>query len=272
MRRFYAVIGALALLSSTAMAADLPRPVFKASPPSVNGAGWYCGVGTEADVAQSNVTGTNLFATSLATGGLTATGGSLNAACGYVSGNPLRWWRAQLEGGWSNIQGTNAVAPTGTSSGASEFIAQRWHSSQEFDVGFELIQRIISAVPNLSNVVNWPVFTPPTPTVPVGSPLEYVGVGLREFGESGRFGFATGQTVGVAPMIKTGYLWQTLDTSGRPNGGALDAYAWVAFPMRGFTMGNVLAANGAPLTLGAGANMGTQYGLGLNYNFVLSAN
>ncbi len=263
------MLTALALPAS-AFAADM---AYKAPPPvRTPGSGWYCGVGTEADVAQSNVSGTNLFATSLATGGLTATGGSLNGMCGYISGTPNRWWRAQTEGGWSNIQGTNAVGPTATSSGASAFIAQRWHGSQEFDVGFEVVQRVIAAIPNLSTLVNWPVFTPPTPTVPVGTPHQYVGVGLREFGESGRFGLSTGQTVGVAPMIKSGFIWQTLDTSGNLNGGALDAYAWVAFPMRGFTMGNVLASNGSPLTFGAGANMGTQYGLGLNYNFILSAN
>jgi hypothetical protein len=270
MRKVFGILGALVLLTSTAaMAADLPLK----APPIVRtaGAGWYCGVGTEADVAQSNVSGTNVFATSLATGGLTATGGSINGACGYISGTPNRWWRAQVEGGWSNIQGTNAVGATATTSGASAFIAQRWHGSQEVDVGFELIQRVFAALPNLTPI-SFPVFTPVTPTVPVGKPYQYVGVGLREFGESGRFGLSTGQTVGVAPMIKSGFIWQTLDTSGVPNGGALDAYAWVAFPVKGFTMGNVLASNGAPLTFGAGANMGTQYGLGLNYNFALSAN
>jgi hypothetical protein len=261
------LVAALAALAGPAFAADL-TPLVKARP-VVGGGTWYCGLGTEADVAQSNVSGTNLFATSLASGGLTATGGSIDGACGYVSGNPLRWYRVQLEGGWSNIQGTNAVSPTATTSGASAFIAQRWHGSQEFDVGFELIQRIFAAVPNLNGVVNWPTFTPPTPAVPVGKPYQYVGAGLREFGVSGRFGAATGQTVGVAPMIKSGFIWQTLDANGVPNGGALDAYAWVAFPVKGFTMGNVLATNGAPLTLNSGANMGTQYGLGLNYDFGL---
>jgi hypothetical protein len=270
MKKFLLLTTALTALAMPAMAADLP---FKAPPPArAAGSGWYCGVGTEADVAQSNVSGTNLFATSLATGGLTATGGSLDGACGYISGVVGKWWRVQGEGGWSNIQGTNAVGATAISSGASAFIAQRWHGSQEFDIGLELVQRVISAVPNLSTLVNWPVFTPPMPTVPVGTPFQYVGVGLREFGESGRFGLATGQTVGVAPMIKSGFIWQTLNATGKPNGGALDAYAWVAFPVKGFTMNNVLASNGAQLTVNSGANMGTQYGLGLNYDFVLSAN
>jgi hypothetical protein len=268
MRKLLITAAALTALAVPAVAADQNRPAFKAVEP-IKVTPWYCGVGTEADVAQSNVSGTNLFATSLANGGLTATGGSIDGACGYIGLTQKNWWRVQVEGGWSNIKGTNVAEPTPGASGSSAFVAQRWHSTQEFDVGFELIQRIFAAIPNLSTVINWPVFTPPTPTVPVGSPIQYVGGGLREFGIDGRFGAAAGQTIGLAPMIKSGFIWQTLDASGKPNGGMLDAYAWVAFPVKGMTFGNVFATNGAPLTVNAGANMGTQYGLGLNYDFGL---
>jgi hypothetical protein len=268
MRKSLILAAALTALAVPALAADMPvkAPPFTAPASSP----WYCGVGTEADVAQSNVSGTNLFATSLVSGGLTATGGSIDGACGYLSANPQRWWRVQIEGGWSNIKGTNVAAATPGASGSSAFIAQRWHATQEFDIGFELIQRIFAVLPNLGTASLFPSFTPVLPSnVSVGVPHQYVGGGLREFGIDGRFGAASGQTIGLAPMVKSGFIWCTLNAAGQCNGGALDAYAWVAFPVKGMTFGNVGATNGAPLTVNAGANMGTQYGLGLNYDFGL---
>src|ERR1700680_1050857 len=110
---------ALTALAVPAMAADM---AVKAPPfTAVAASPWYCGLGSGADVAQSKVSGTNLFATSLVSGGLTATGGSIDGACGWLSNSANRWIRVQLEGGWSNIKGTNAVAGTPGASGASAF-------------------------------------------------------------------------------------------------------------------------------------------------------
>ena len=61
-------------------------------------------------------------------------------------------------------------------------------------------------------------------------------------------------------MLKSGYLWQTIGADGQPNGGALDAYAWVAFPAKGFTVNNVLSPGRAPM-IASSARLGTQYGL-----------
>lgn len=266
------LLGAVALiaLSVPTFAADVPPPVFKAPVAAPSGSGWFVGILTEADVAQSNVSGTNVFATSLASGNLTATGGSIGGRVGYIGGGSLGWYRGLLTGAWANISGSNSVGPTATTSGASAAIASRWSSTQEFDIGVEWLQRVLAALPTLTNVNLFPAITPITPSVPVGTPRQYIGIGIKEAGINGSFGAANGTTVGIYPMVTGGFIWPTLGTNGLPNGGAIDASAGIAFPVKGFTMGNAFATNGAPLTFGAGANLGTQYWTRLSYDFAVS--
>jgi hypothetical protein len=270
MRKLFGILGGLALLTSTAaMAADMPVPFLKAPAAATAGSGWYVGILTEADVAQANVSGTNVFATSFASGNLTATGGAVGGEFGYIGNCAIGWCRGKFTGAWQNITGTNTVGATATTSAASASIASRWSSTQEFDIGVEWLQRVLAALPTLGNVNLFPTITPITPTVPVGTPKQYIGVGLKEAGVSGSFGMANGTTVGVYPMVTGGFIWPTLGTNGKPNGGAIDASAGIAFPVKGFSMGNVFATNGAPLTFGAGANLGTQYWTRLSYDFGL---
>jgi hypothetical protein len=266
MRNYLLLTAALTALAMPAMAADM---AFKNPPVQVAAVTpWYVGILTEADVAQSNVTGNNVFASSLVSGNLTATGGSVGGVVGYIGSCLGSWCRAQLTGAWANITGTNSVAATATTGAASASLASRWSATQEVDVGIEWLQKIYAALPTL-NIVNFPTFTPIAPTVPVGAPRQYVGIGLKEAGISGSFGAATGTQVGVYPMITGGFIWQTLGTNGLPNGGAIDASAGVAFPVRGFTIGNAFASDGAPLTLGSGASLGTQYWTRLSYDFAV---
>ncbi len=267
MRKSILLATSLAALSIPAMAADLP---LKAAPaPAASGSGWFVGILTEADVAQSKVSGNNIFATSLATGDLTATGGAIGGEVGFIGSCMGSWCRGKLTGEWSNISGSNVVASTGTTSAASAAVASRWSSTQEFDIGMEWLAKVMAALPTLP-VANFPTITPITPSVPVGAPHQYVGVGVKEAGISGTFGASNGTTVGIYPMITGGWIWPTLDTSGKPNGGAIDASAGVAFPVKGFTMGNAFATNGAPLTFNAGASLGTQYWTRLSYDFAVS--
>lgn len=268
MRRLMLLTTALTALAMPAMAADM---AVKAVPPVpyVAPVTWFVGVLTEADVAQSSVSGTNVFATSLASGDLTATGGSVGGRVGFIGTGQLGWYRGILTGEWANISGTNSVGATATTSAASASIASRWSSTQEFDIGVEWLQRITAALPTLGNINLFPSITPITPNVPVGTPRQYIGAGLKEAGLSGSFGMASGTTVGVYPMVTGGFIWPTLGTNGKPNGGAIDASAGIAFPVKGFSMGNVFATNGAPLTFGAGANLGTQYWTRLSYDFGL---
>jgi hypothetical protein len=267
MRKTLTAAAMLAVLSVPALAADLSvAPLYKAPPSNpfsnASGSGVYIGIGTTAGVSNSQVSGNNIFATSLAGGDLNSDGASVDAAIGYISGNTSilgfgNWWRVEASGSYQNI--------TATAGGAS--VQQRWSGMQEFDVGADLINQITAVVGNLG--INWPTFTPQLPAnVAVAAvPKQYFGAIVKEFGMSGNFGGVGGETVAVAPGIKSGFLWQTIGINGKPNGGAIDAFAYVAWPVKGFTVNNVIGTGGAP-TLGAAAvGLGTQYGAGLKYDF-----
>jgi hypothetical protein len=268
MHKFLLLTAALTALAMPAMAADMavkapPLPEFG------GGTGWYVGIGSTAAVAQSNVSGTNVFASSLATGGLTAAGGTVDVAVGWISPK----FKIESDGSWQNITGTIATASTPTSSAASAWVASRWSASQEIGVNFNLLQTLTAVLPSLSGVA-FPSFTPVIPSnihvLNPATPIQFVSVGLREFGEQGGFGAANGQSWAVAPMLKTDFLWQALNSAGASSGLAFDAFAWVAFPVKGFTLNNAFSPSGAP-TIGAGANLGTQYGLGMKVLFPVKA-
>ena len=91
----------------------------------------------------------------------------------------------------------------------------------------------------------------------------YVMAGLREFDNTGWISNVTGHSIGVAPLIGMGMINPMVDSTGVLNGAALDVYAKVVFPGRGFSVDNF---GGNPRLSGAG-NMGTFYaaGLGIYY-------
>jgi len=270
------------LLACTALTAIAVGPVFAAdmavkAPPSASpfntyaGSGFYWGVGTTSGVDQANVSGNNVFATSLVTSNLDAAGQSVDVEVGYIWGNAsiagvAQWARVYLSGSYQNISGGVSVGATPTSGAASLSIASRWSSMQGLDVGADLVTMLLQKT-GLTNP--FPTFTPQLPSnVAVAmTPREYFGAFVTEFGISGNFGMASGQTVGVAPGVRTGYLWQTVDATGRPNGGALDLGVAVDWPTKGATFNNVFAGSGAPLTLNAGENVGTQYKAYIRYDF-----
>ena len=61
--------------------------------------------------------------------------------------------------------------------------------------------------------------------------------------------------------------YRLVDASGNPNGGGIDLWASVTWNTKGMTFNNVFAANGAPITVGPGANMGTTYLAGIRADF-----
>ncbi len=262
MRKFI-LAAALTVLSVPAMAADM---VVKAVPPvpfTIAASGFYWGVGTYAGVAQSSVNGSNLFATSLVSSNLTADGAGVDVVLGYQHGSTAtlgfgNWWRIQSAGEYQNIQGGISVP------GNSASVASRWGATQEFDVGADVVTYIMSAL-GQNATINFPTFTPQLPAnIQVGIPKQYFGAIVREFGMDGNFGAAHGVTVGIAPGIKTGFLYPTMDaTTGKTNGGGVDLWADVSWATKGVTLNNVFAANGTPLTTSAGALMGTTYRVGI---------
>jgi hypothetical protein len=251
-------------LCGSAYAADQAPPLLKAPAITHIGfPGWYLLVGTEAAVAQANVSGNNFFATGLVGGNLKAAGGAVKVGFGYITPK----WRFESSVAYQNITGDVTTA------GGSASVASRWRASQEVDVNFSFFQNILTALNSGLNTTGgvFPSFTPILPSniasTVAAMPRQYVGAGVREFGLDGSFGVANGATVSWGPMIKTGFIYQQVDLNGKSTGNSWDAYAWVSWPTKGFTLNNVLASNGTPLTIGGAASMGTQYGAGLNFGF-----
>lgn len=265
-RLLLAAIAAAILASTAAFAGDLlPTKAASQNPFLIqNGSGWYVGVGSSASVAQSSVSGNNVFATSLVNGNLTADGATVDAVWGYIWARQGFWARFQATGSYENVT-------AGTPLGGGASLAARWSASQEADIGLNVFQTLLTPVLSVVNAnINFPTFTPTLPSnITVGAPQQYVGVGVKEVGLSGTIGAASGSQWLVEPMLTSGFVWPTLGSNGKPNGGAIEAFAGVAFPVNGLTLNNVFAANGAPLTIGASVSLGTQYWLGLHVLFGL---
>lgn len=261
MRKFM-LAALLAAFSLPALAADLPKMITKGPDIfSFEASGWYFGVEAGAAAAQANVSGQSLFVTSLAKGNLTAAGGTIGGCGGWISGRGGNWWGLHGCVDYQNITGTSAIG-TG--------VASRWSATQEVRFGGNILGWLLDVLPNVGVTgFSFPTFTPPSVNGNVNlaaAPHNYFAVGISEFGMDGSFGGATGAKVGIAPMIKMGAIWQSLDSTGKPNGRAVDIYAQVTFAGKGFTLDNVLAPNGQLAASGSG-NLGTQYKAGLGYYF-----
>lgn len=263
------------LAAATMLAAILPvyaadmgvAPLYKSPFLPQSAGGWYVCVGTSAGVATATNSGTNLFATSLVSGNLTADGASVDACAGYIrNGGPLgTWWRAEVGAGYQNISGGD---PSGS-------FNSHWRVYQEADVGADIFQTALAALGNLGNISqtfsalgNFVPSLPANASV-VGTPKQYVGVVLEEKLIGGSFGAAQGQSWSLAPGVKTGWIWETTKDGKTPNGNALEVYAQVTWPTQGATFNNVLAPGGAPLTIGAAIKEGPEYRAGIKYNFGL---
>lgn len=266
MRRFAIAVAALAVLASPSFAQTVPLPVAAplptAAPPLVTkdgirqyaypyngGSGFYAGVNTMVGAAQSTASTSAIFASSLATGNLTATGGAVGGTVGYTRGNSTLWWAVEASGDWQNV--------TGTTSGAS--VDSRWQSEQVFKLGGSLAFNFLGTATSALGV-NFPTFQ--APLVPSGisvaaAPHLYIMGGVKEFGINGTIGQAGGTTVGVAPLIGGGTISQVLDGSGKPTGVALNLGGEAVFANKGLGLSNVLGISGPPIA--GNLNMGTQY-------------
>lgn len=253
----------LAFVASTAFAADL-MPV-KAPPAALfdyQTSGWYIVVETGAAAAQAKVSGAGLFANSLVNGNLIAAGGTVGGCAGYIRGSTASAWGIKSCGDYQNI----------TAGGAGAGTASRWAASTEVQFYGNIFSWLQQTIGSLGvSGFSFPTFSPPSlngGTNLAAAPHNYLAAGVKFQGVSGSFGASTGATVKVAPMVKAGAVWQTLDASGKPNGGAIDVSAEVAFMGRGVTLNNVFAANGQ---LGTGGNvgMGTTYTAKIGYLFAV---
>jgi hypothetical protein len=255
MKKFFAALAGV-LLANASYAADLPTKAPALNVAALSGF-WYVGVGTEMGTEQASVNGNNLFATSLIGqgGSLQASGGAVTAAIGYLHADPARWYRFQATAAYQNISGADGAVAT---------VRSPWSATQEFDIGFEWVQQILTVFPTLFTIPAFPTPGLPSNVTVVGTPKQYVGVLAKESMITGQFIGGSGSTWDWAPGVATGWIWQLTNAAGKPTGGLLDAYLNVSFPQRGFTV-SFPGQPGAP-TLGGAAKMGTLYTVGLRFD------
>jgi len=265
MRKLLLVGMALAALGVTAHAADLRLATKAPTNPFItaNGSGWYVGVNTEASIAPSSVSGTSF--PSLNVGTFTAAGAAIGGDVGYIWGNCIAntWCQVEVDADYQNISGGIP--------GASAH--SLWNVSEEFDVGAQILQTAIAALPSLNGNNPFPIFNPtgllPANIAVAAAPQQYIGAKAEQFQIDGTFGSAAGETVGIAWGLDTGYRWQTLNASGKPNGGSLNIQGSVLWPSKGVTLNNVFAAGGAPITIGSAVQETALYTLKLQYDWGL---
>jgi hypothetical protein len=263
------ILAGMALLGATigAHAADLPvlgKAPTAANPfTTTNGSGFYVGVNTMASVAPATVSGTNF--PNLDVSNFTAAGGSIGIDGGYIWGNCLggTWCQIEVDADYQNISG-------GASGGSAQSL---WSVSEEFDVGAQIFQTAIAALPSLNGNNPFPVINPtgllPANLAVAATPQQYLGANAEQYQLSGTFGSATGENWAVAFGLDTGYRWQTLNSAGKPNGGSLNIQAKVEWPSKGVTLNNVFAVGGAPITVGAAVQESALYTVKLQYDWGL---
>lgn len=230
---------------------------------TTKGSGWYLGVGTSAAVASSNVSG-NVFNLPGITGGsAAAAGGTIDADVGYVWNSCLlgTWCQLEADGKYTNIAGSTAV---GT-------ISSQWILTQEFDMGVDVLQSVLKVFPTFSNP--FPNFNAssllPSAVAVSNTPMGYFGFKQAEMLINGNVGQAGGQTWAYAPGVTSGFRWQTLGTSGAPNGGSLKVFADILWPTKGVSISDLFGTGGTPVVTQANANLNTLYIVGLHYDFGL---
>lgn len=263
-RILLAATAALLVTTSLASAADMAVKAPPLTSPFLtpNGSGWYVGVNTQALVAQSSASGSNILGLSAAN--FAADGAGIGGDVGYIWGNCLAGSWCQVEAGadWQNISGGVPGASTQST----------WSAYGEFDVGAQIFQTLIANAPWLNQVNSlFPVISNPSQLLPAAArvaatPQQYFGGKIFAQQESGTFGSATGETVGIAGGIDTGWRWQTLGTNGQPNGGSLNVQGFAVWTGKGVTLDNVFSSGGAPMIVNAKVQQSQIFGIKLQYD------
>jgi hypothetical protein len=260
-KHFIATVSLLAIATAVpAYAADMAIKAPPAGPfETYNSSGFYWGIGSTAKLADSSVNG-NLLVSNLATGNVNAAGGTIDFEVGYIWGNAVRtgfanWARVYSDVSYQNITG-GVSAP-----GSSASVVSRWSAQQGIDINADIVNYMLSAV-NLKNP--FPAF--PAPPIPTNLSVaatahQYVGLFATEQGLKGNIGAAAGSSWAAAFGARTGWLWQTLNAAGKPNGLAFDTGFQVAWMPKGIQFDNVFGPGGAPVVTKPSVTMGTTYGV-----------
>jgi hypothetical protein len=261
MRRLIFAALAAAVASTAAFAGDMATKAPPAKKSAfIGGSGFYVGVGTSAAVASANVSGNVFSLPGISGGGVNAAGGTIDADVGYIwSSCIITWCQVEADAKYTNVTGSNAVGN----------ISAQWVLTQEFDVGADILQTALSFLPAGSNP--FPTFNPssllPSNIAVATTPRGYFGFKQAEMLISGNVGQAGGQDWAYAPGVTAGYRWQTLGSTGAPNGASIKVFADVYWANKGASISNLFGTGGAPVVTQASANLNTLYVAGVHVDF-----
>jgi opacity protein-like surface antigen len=248
MRKTILAAVALAAFSVPAYAADLSvAPLFKAPVSDQelynwSASGWIIELGTYAGVDNASTNGNTLLVPALISSNVNASGGGVEVGGGYIHGNTNvlgfgNWYLLEAKAAYQNIQGGTSVP------GDSSSFWSRWSVTEDACVGADVVTALTSVIGNLG--VSWPTWTPSLPAnVQVGIPKQCLGVQVREFGLGGQFGGAGGTTTAIAPGLITQFIYPTLTTTGKPNGGAIKLWASADFTTKDLELTNLFGKTG----------------------------
>jgi hypothetical protein len=244
------------LFPLAAQAADLTLKAKSTAYPYAS-SGCYFGVAVKGGVDQVNASGSALFATSLATGGLNAAGAGVGGDVGcihyYGPQSTIQWVGFEASVYYQNVTASAMAAAPGA--GVQASYASRWSADQTIKLGGF---NPVAWLPNLG--ISFPTLpAPPTISgINILSPgLAYFSIGVEEFGVDGQFFTAGGSTIGIAPLVGLGVINPILDSTGKLTGNVLDTGAQVVFADKALGLTNAFGTNGAP-TLGS-LSVGRKY-------------
>jgi hypothetical protein len=197
--RYLAILGFVAALTSSALAADMPT---KAPPPvygyPYSASGFYFGIGASSSAGSSTVANTGVF----------AAGAGVDLAVGYQWKGGLDFIAAEFDATYTNL-GSAATCNPATAVNNTATLPCSTNSQWELEplvkFGFP-VTALTSLLPNLSSVF------PGLPALPSGAstanqhPYIYAGLPVRD--TSASYGLATGSVWTAQPEIGAGLMSQ----------------------------------------------------------------
>lgn len=193
LRRCTLTAALAALLSTAALAADLPvlkAPVYTGYPSS---RGCYAGLGAAAEVAKASVTGIDTGAS------LYTAGAAIDVAvgCAFLIGGT--WAAVEVDATYMNLGGNTVCAVTNCAIGST------WGFSQGVLFGFPWTD-VMGYLPSFGGLFGGSASVPLPPGITSTSSRPYIGAWLHENDVSASFGLMNARAWQLTPSIGLGAI------------------------------------------------------------------
>ena len=216
MKRF-AILSALALISTASFAADMPVKAPVLNPVQgypYNSSGIYWGVTALGENAKTGLAGP-----AGSTGDIFQVGAAAGLTVGYQKGNGTTFYAVEVTGVYQNIGASQDAAPAGS-------VNTRWQAFERVKFGMP-VAAIATYLPSFAGTF------PGLPTISGGSGTThgYIMAGLHEDDVSAQYGLMSKKAWQLSPSIGIGVMQQL--TAGLVG----DAWVEIVKPAAGITLG-----------------------------------